>query len=189
MSYRIAVLGSTRGTNLSPLVQALQEKNLPVEIVLVLSDRAHALILDRAKNLGIPTVYLPSKGISREAYGQSLDVILREHHIDLVILLGFMQILSGDLTRKWSNQIINVHPSLLPKYAGLMDIKVHEAVLLDGNCESGCSVHLVEEEVDTGKILVQKRCFVEKNETSESLKAKVQALEVRALVEAIELLG
>ena len=77
---------------------------------------------------------------------------------------------------------------MLPKYAGLMNINVHEAVLLAGDCESGCSVHLVEEEVDSGKVLVQNRCYIEKNETSDSLKAKVQALEVLTLIEAIKLL-
>lgn len=129
-----------------------------------------------------------AKAISREAYDRKLDLILKEHQIDLIILLGFMRILSRYFTKAWSNQIINVHPSL-PKYAGLMDLNVHEAALEAGDSESGCCVHFVEEEVDAGQVLIQKRCVIKKNETGVSLKAKFQALEVLALVEAIELLG
>lgn len=185
MSLKIAVLGSTRGSNLEPLFQLIQTKKIPVEIVLVVSDKQDALILDRAKILGIHALFVSAKEMSREAYSEKLHTIFQQYHIDLIVLIGFMRILAAHFTQQWAGRIINVHPSLLPKYAGLMDLKVHEAVLAAGDTESGCTVHLVEEIVDAGKILVQKRCAIAHDETIESLKVKVQALEVPALLEAI----
>ena len=186
MTLKIAILGSTRGSNLEPLVQLLQAKQLPVEIVLLVSDRENALILERAQTLKIPTQFLSAKGLTREEYGEKLDTLLQQYQVDLIVLIGFMRILSADFTQKWPERIINVHPSLLPRHAGLMDLQVHAAAIDAGDTESGCSVHVVEAKVDAGQILVQKRCPIEIGETPESLKAKVQALEVPALVEAIQ---
>ncbi len=186
MSLKIAVLGSTRGSNLEPLLRAIKTKELATEIRLVISDRPDALILERAKNLGLLTSVLPGKGQSREEYGIHLDAVLKQHEIDLVVLIGFMRILAAEFTDKWKGKVLNVHPSLLPKHAGLMDLQVHAAVIAAGESESGCTVHAVEAVVDGGKILVQKRCALSPSETPESLKAKVQALEVPALIEAIQ---
>ena len=187
MSLNLAILGSTRGSNLEPLYRLIQNNHMPVELVLVMSDKENALILEQAKRLQIATLFVSAKGMSREDFGEKLNKIFFENHIDLIVLIGFMRILAANVTQQWPGHIINVHPSLLPKHAGLMDLNVHEAVIAAGDTESGCSVHLVEEEVDAGKILVQKRCVVTPNETPQSLKAKVQSLEVPALLEAIEL--
>lgn len=188
MSIKIAVLGSTRGTNLEPLFRLLASKQIGAEIVLVVSNREDALILERAKQLGIPAQFLADAGISREAYGKKLTALLQQHHIDLIVLIGFMRILAADFTKQWAGHIINIHPSLLPKHAGLMDLQVHRAAIAAGDTASGCTVHLVDEQVDGGKILVQKSCAIAPDETDESLKAKVQVLEVPALLDAIEIL-
>lgn len=186
MTLKIAILGSTRGSNLEPLFKQIQTENLAAEIVLVLSDREDALILIRAQTLGLTPLYLPATGLTRAEYGEKLNTVLKSHEIDLVLLVGFMRILAGDFTQKWSGKILNVHPSLLPKHAGLMDLQVHAAAIEAKDLESGCTVHAVEEIVDAGKVIVQKRCTIAPNETPASLKVKVQALEVPALVEAIK---
>ena len=99
-----------------------------------------------------------------------------------------MRILSAEFCRKWQDRILNVHPSLLPKYAGGMDTNVHADVLKNGDTETGCTIHFVTEEVDVGPILVQKSCYVDIEDTVQSLKTKVQALEGAAFIEAIQLL-
>ncbi len=187
MSLKIAILGSTRGSNLEPLFRQIKAAALPVEIVLVLSDKKEALILERAKNLSLTAQFLSAKDLTREAYGELLNQTLKQHQVDLVVLVGFMRILDKSFTQKWTGKVINVHPSLLPKHAGLMDLQVHAAAINAGDHESGCTVHLVEEIVDAGTVLIQKTCPITAGDTPESLKAKIQALEVPALVEAIKL--
>ena len=98
-----------------------------------------------------------------------------------------MRILSSNFCNEWNNKILNVHPSLLPKYAGEMDTSVHEEVLRNKEKESGCSIHFVTDEVDSGPVLIQKRCSVDEDETADSLKLKVQKLEGEAFLEAIPL--
>jgi phosphoribosylglycinamide formyltransferase-1 len=188
MKTNIAILGSTRGSHLQPLFESLQQKSLQAQITLVLSDQKNAGILERAKLLNIPHEFLSAQGLSREAYGEILSALLKKHEIDLVILIGFMRILSPQFTQDFSGRAINIHPSLLPKHAGLMDLQVHTAAIEAGETQSGCTVHYVEAEVDKGKILIQKSCPISPNETPESLKIKVQALEVPALIQAIQLL-
>ena len=99
-----------------------------------------------------------------------------------------MRILSKEFCQNWQDKILNVHPSLLPKYAGGMATNVHEEVLKNGDTETGCTIHFVTEEVDGGPILIQKSCSVEKDDTIESLKTKVQSLEGQAFIEAINLI-
>ena len=113
--------------------------------------------------------------------------LLEEHNVDLILLIGFMRILSQGFCHRWQDKILNVHPSLLPKYAGGMDTNVHEEVLLNGDLKTGCTIHFVTEDVDSGPILIQKSCAVEKSDTVETLKKKVQILEGQAFVEAINL--
>ena len=113
--------------------------------------------------------------------------ILKEHNVDLILLIGFMRILSSTFCSNWAGKILNVHPSLLPKYAGGMDTNVHEEVLKNNDKETGCTIHLVTDEVDGGPIIIQKRCEVDSNDTIDSLKSKVQTLEGEAFLEAIPL--
>ena len=117
-----------------------------------------------------------------------MTTILKQYNVELVLLIGFMRILSAEFCQAWRDRVLNVHPSLLPKYAGGMDMNVHEEVLKNGDHETGCTIHFVTETVDGGPVLVQKRCTVETNETMATLKLKVQALEGGAFIEAIQLI-
>lgn len=192
---RLVVLGSTRGTSLQPIIDAIAHGTLQATIVLVVSNKPDALILERARTHGIPAVYLDMKKNhgsederqkTREEYDRDIMTLLDQHHIDLILLIGYMRLLSSAFVQKWHKKIMNVHPSLLPKFPGGMDLDVHRAVLEAGEKETGCTVHWVDEGVDTGDIIVQKKCSVEPTDTPETLKAKVQALEGAALIEAIE---
>lgn len=186
---RLGVLGSTRGTNLTPLVQAIESEQLKARIELVISNKADALILDRAAQSGLPNQCIPSMGLTREAYDAAVSAALHRQQVEWVVLIGYMRILSADFIHAWRHRIINVHPSLLPAFAGLMDLAVHQAVLDAGVPETGCTVHYVTEEVDAGPVILQKRCPVLPGDTPDRLKARVQALEGDALIAAIQQLA
>lgn len=182
---RLAILGSTRGTDMLALITAIAQKQLDASIEVVISNRSEAIILERARAHQIQTEFLSPKNLSREEYDQKISEVLQAHNIDLIVLIGYMRILSNTFVSEWQNKIINVHPSLLPAFAGGMDQNVHQEVLDAGVNETGCTVHYVTEEVDKGPILVQKKCAVLAEDTVESLKARVQQLEGKALIEAI----
>jgi phosphoribosylglycinamide formyltransferase-1 len=186
---RLGILGSTRGTNLLALLTAREEQQLAATINLVVSNKPDALILERAEIHGIPKQYVNSQGLSREQYDQKISDLLRHHEITLVVLIGYMRILSAAFVTAWQQKIINVHPSLLPAFAGKMDLDVHRAVLAAGVKETGCTVHYVTEEVDAGPIVLQKRCPVFATDTPETLKQRVQQLEGDALIAAINQLS
>lgn len=182
---RIGILGSTRGTNLDAIVDAISQKKINAEITIVASNKTHAAILTRAADQDLKTIFLDPANLSREEFDAKMTEVLRQHEVDLVVLIGFMRILSAQFIHDWQGRIINVHPSLLPLHAGKMDLDVHRAVISAGEKESGCSVHVVTEEVDAGPILVQKKCVVLAADTPEQLKERVQQLEGAALVQAI----
>jgi len=182
----LAVLGSTNGTDLQAILDAINNGELDAEVSVAISNRENAYILERAKNHNVPAVFISHKGKTREEFDAEMTTVLKEHAVDLVLLIGFMRILSAEFCREWKNRILNVHPSLLPKYAGGMDTDVHEEVLKNGDVETGCTIHFVTEDVDGGPILIQKKCTVEPDDTIETLKAKVQKLEGEAFVEAIK---
>lgn len=177
--FKISVLGSTRGSNLAGLCQGLL--NTPTKIVDVLSNIMNAGILEKAKQLGLPHSCIPT-----ENFEKKLGVHLKDNEINLLVLIGFMKILSPHFVSQWRNKIINVHPSLLPKHAGLMNLSVHQAVLDAKEEQTGCTVHWVTEKVDAGGVILQKECDVFSNDDPQILKKRVQQLEVQALVEAIE---
>ena len=185
---RIGVLGSTRGTALVPLMEACAANQLNAEIVAVLSNKSQAQILEKGRSLGptVTTKFLSTKDKSREDYDAECTSVLVGAGVDLVLLIGYMRIVSKDFTDYWAGRCINVHPSLLPKHGGLMDLAVHQAVIDAGDTVSGCTIHQVTDEVDGGPIVVQKTVSVEVNETAESLKAKVQPLEGLAFIEAVQ---
>tara|TARA_B100000408_G_scaffold130858_1_gene115943 strand:- start:974 stop:1555 length:582 start_codon:yes stop_codon:yes gene_type:complete len=186
---KLGVLGSTNGTDLQAVIDAILSERLNACVSVVVSNRAGAFILERANNHGVPAFFISHEEKSREVFDKEITIILKEHRVDLVLLIGFMRILSSGFCREWHDKILNVHPSLLPKYAGGMNNSVHKDVLENKDVETGCTIHLVTEELDAGPIIVQKRCAVDKRETIASLKAKVQALEGIALIEAIQLVG
>ncbi|KTD27138.1 MULTISPECIES: phosphoribosylglycinamide formyltransferase [Legionella] len=182
---RLAVLGSTRGTNLNALVEAISNQELSASIELVISNKADAFILERAKQFGINSLFVNPQGLSREDFDSHLSSTLKEHKIELIVLIGYMRILSASFVAAWKEKIINIHPSLLPAYSGLMNLDVHQAVLKARETETGCTVHFVTEEVDAGPIILQKKCPVFTEDSPEILRDRVQQLEGKTLVEAI----
>ena len=192
---RIAVLGSTRGTVLPALLAACADGSLPgARVVLVLSDVPEAGILDKARAAGLPTACLPgadfkgAAGGGRRAWDAAALALLQAARVDVVALVGFMRILSPVLTQPFAWRMLNVHPSLLPAHGGGMDTDVHAAVLAAGEATTGCTIHLVDEgPVDGGPILVQRACAVLPGDDVAALKARVQALEGDAFVQALRM--
>jgi len=186
---RLGVLGSTRGTALIPIIEACASGELHAEIVAVVSNKKSAPILEKGRALGVTvtTKFISSKGLSRAQYDAECTATLLGAGVEFVLLIGYMRILSKPFTDFWAGRCINVHPSLLPKHAGGMDLAVHQAVLDAGEEETGCTIHQVTEAVDGGPIVIQKKVKVEAGDTAESLKAKVQPLEGPAFIEAIRM--
>ena len=185
---KLGVIGSTNGTDLQVILDAIGSGELNAEVSVVLSNQKNAYILDRAENHNVPAVFVSHKGKSRKEFDAELTAVLQEYGVNLVLLIGFMRILSVEFCRRWENRLLNVHPSLLPKYAGGLDINVHKEVLKNGDTETGCTIHFVTDEVDGGAILIQKECNVKAHDTVETLKTKVQKLEGEAFIEAIQLI-
>ena len=185
---KLAVLGSTRGTDLDAIVSAIDEGILNATIKLVISNKENAYILKRAEKNDIKSMFLSDNSVTREEYGNLLNKIFIDNNVDIVLLIGFMRILSKSLCKKWDNKILNVHPSLLPKYAGGINNKGHRDVLKNKDSETGCTIHYVTANVDSGPILIQKKCEVQPGDTIESLKDRVQHLEGQAFIEALHLI-
>tara|TARA_B110000438_G_scaffold63056_1_gene63576 strand:- start:7379 stop:7963 length:585 start_codon:yes stop_codon:yes gene_type:complete len=186
---KLGVLGSTKGTDLQKIIETEKLGQLKAKLSVVISNKKDAYILERAKAYNIPAIHISLKNKTREMFESRVTLALEKYHVDLILLIGFMRILSAEFCQTWKNKIINVHPSLLPKYSGGMDSSVHEQVLKSKDIESGCTIHYVTEQVDAGQIIMQKRCQIEKNETVETLKSKVQQLEGEAFVQVINKIG
>ena len=190
---RIAVLVSGGGTNLEALLNAQEAGQIPHgEIVLVLSSAAGAYALERAKNHGVPGFAVPRKGVSQEAFEAGLTDRLTEYRIDMIVLAGFLSILSEEFVGRWPERILNVHPSLIPAFCGkgMYGIKVHEAALARGVKVTGATVHLVNEIPDGGRILLQKAVEVLPVDTPEALQRRVmEQAEWVLLPQAAELLA
>ena len=173
----IAVLVSGGGTNLQALIDAQAAGQIQNgAISLVISSRTDAFALERAKKAGIPTRVLLRKGFAEQAdYDAALLALLKEFQIQLVVLAGFMTIISETVIRQYENQIINVHPALIPSFCGTgyYGLKVHEGVLSRGVKVTGATVHFVDEGTDTGPIILQKAVEVEQDDTPEILQRRV----------------
>ena len=185
---RLGIIGSTGGTDLQFIINAIRSGEINAKVSVVISNRKNAYILERADNHNVPAVFISHQGKEREDFDMEITAVLRAHSVDLVLLIGFMRILSEKFCSAWRDRLLNVHPSLLPKYAGGMDMNVHEEVLKNGDHETGCTIHFVTETLDGGPVLVQKRCAVETDDTIVTLKSKVQYLEGIAFIEAIQLI-
>jgi formyltetrahydrofolate-dependent phosphoribosylglycinamide formyltransferase len=190
-SLRIGILGSTRGTDMSAVVEGIAQRNLNASVVITASDRKRAGILERARGYGIPAEWVSTRDLEghrleREEFDRKINALLRTHRADLVLLIGYMRIASPWFCSQWEKRMVNVHPSLLPDFAGGMDSDVHTAVIESGRTQTGCTVHLVTAQVDEGPVLLQKRCRVFPEDTPETLKQRVQKLEGDALLEVIE---
>lgn len=186
----IAVLVSGSGTNLQALIDAARDPAYPARITLVISNKPQAGGLIRANDAGIPTeIVLPSDFKTAEpgAYEHAIHNLLREHEIDLVCLAGFMKILGPELISRWEGRILNIHPSLLPKFGGpgMYGDKVHRAVIRRAAKESGASVHIVTEECDEGPVIAQKAIPVYDFDTADSLAERVLAVEHQIYPQAV----
>ena len=173
---RIAVFVSGGGTNLEHLLLAQEAGQIPHgEIVLVCASNESAYALTRAANHGVPGVAVPKKQMTQEAFEAALNEKLAEYRVDVIILAGFLSILSADFVKQWPDRIINVHPSLIPSFCGkgMYGLKVHEAALSRGVKVTGATVHLVNEIPDGGRILLQKAVDILPGDTAEILQRRV----------------
>ena len=185
---KLGILGSTNGTDLQAIFDAIDSGELNAQVSVVLSNKKSSYILKRAQNNNVPALFVPQKGKTREKFDTEVMGILKSRGVDLVLLIGFMRILSASFCLKWKGRLLNVHPSLLPKHAGGVDTDVHKEVLKSSDIETGCTVHFVTDDIDEGPVLIQKKCNIEAHDTVETLKNKVQKLEGEALVEATQLI-
>lgn len=185
--FTIAVLASTRGTDLQAIIDEIKAGKLDVDLAAVISNKKDAFALERARERGFQAIFVDPKGKSREEYDRELIKILQELEVDLVVLVGYMRILTLPFIQAFRNRIINVHPSLIPKFCGpnFYGTNVHEAVLKAGEKETGMTIHIVTEECDKGPILLQKKVAIDPGDTPETLKAKVQELEKKWYPEVI----
>jgi phosphoribosylglycinamide formyltransferase 1 len=181
---RLGILISGRGSNFAAIAESIAGGRLNAEIAVVISNRAEAEGLRKARDLGLRAVSLPSQGLDREIYDQQLIAELCASRVDLVCLAGYMRILSGRFIHQFSGRILNIHPSLLPAFPGL-DAQ-HQA-LQHGVKYSGCTVHFVDEGVDSGPILKQAVVPVLDDDTAETLAARILEQEHRVYSEAIAL--
>jgi phosphoribosylglycinamide formyltransferase-1 len=183
----LGVLASTRGTDLQAIIDAIEARALDARIACVISNKADAFALERAKGHGIEAIFLdPKKYESKEAYDQEIVRILQERGVELLLLIGYNKFITAPLLEAFKNRAMNIHPSLLPAFKG-WDRNVHQDVL-DAGCKvSGCSLFFVTGEPDAGPIVAQKAIELTEAETVESLKGKVQVAEQEVLLRAIKL--
>lgn len=182
---RLAVLVSGNGTNLEAIIQAAKNENYPALVSVVLSDQRDCFALARARKHGIPAVFIDPKLFpTKEAYDQMLVTTIKEYKIDLVVLAGFMRILSPLFVRSFPHQILNIHPSLLPDLPGLNAVKK----ALDAHLtKTGCTIHYVDEGVDTGPAILQEEIPIRPDDTEESLHNRIHTVEHRLYPQAIKL--
>ena len=191
---KIGVLASTRATDLQAVIDAIKSKKINARISVLISNKKDAYALERAKNNKIKPVLIDINKFSnikdkekkREAFDKEASKILDENNVDLILLIGYLRYFSPWFVNKYRNKIMNIHPSLLPKYPG-MDRSVHAEVLKNNEKKSGATLFFVDEGADTGPIILQKQVRIDKNETVDSLKEKVQKAEQEIIVKAVDL--
>ncbi len=182
---RIAVLASGRGSNLEAILEAAERGGISGEIVLAISDRVDAPALEKAEKGGVEAVFVDPKEYSgREAYDQALVDQLKRARVDLVVLAGFMRLLSPLFVRSFPMQILNIHPSLLPAFSGTDGVA---QAFAHGVKVTGCTVHFVDEGLDSGPIVLQEAVPVIQRETVQTLHQRIQAVEHRLYPTAIDL--
>ena len=189
-NFKITVLLSGNGTNLQALIDAVNSGVLPeVKIVQVISNRKEAYGLKRGKDASIPTYFLEkTNNNSLKGQDENLFRILELEKPDLIVLAGYLKRVDEPVISAYKKRIINIHPSLLPKYGGpgFYGLKVHQAVLNSGDKETGATVHYVDQGMDTGRIILQEKVSVDPNDTAEEISKKVLEIEHRILVEAVK---
>jgi phosphoribosylglycinamide formyltransferase-1 len=186
---RLAVLASGRGSNLQALIDAIEAGQVQAKIVAVISNKKDAVALERARKHGLPDLFVDPKPFagrpdSREAYDRALLEVLEKHDVELVLLAGYMKIVTAVLVNAYANRMMNIHPSLLPSFPGLDAQKK----AIDWGCKlAGCTVHFVTEGVDEGPIIVQAAVPILDNDTPESLAARILVQEHKIYPRAVQL--
>jgi formyltetrahydrofolate-dependent phosphoribosylglycinamide formyltransferase len=173
---KVGILISGRGSNMMALVEAAQDDSCPYEVAIVASDKPDAPGLSWAREQGLVTFALSPKGIGKPAHEAAIDGALREVGVEVIALAGYMRLLSDDFVARWRGRVVNIHPSLLPKYKGL---HTHQRAIDAGDAAAGCSVHVVTEELDGGEVLGQAEVAIAPDDTAETLAERVLTLEHR----------
>lgn len=181
---RIAIFASGNGSNAIRIIDYFRH-NPDVEVAFLLSNREDAPVVDAARSKHVKVVVLTNSEVEN---GSCLTNLCKQERLDFIILAGFLRKIPVELIQAFPNKIVNVHPSLLPKFGGqgMYGKHVHEAVLLGGESESGITIHYVNEEFDKGEHIAQFRCFIDETETLESLQAKIHELEHAHFPKTIE---
>jgi phosphoribosylglycinamide formyltransferase-1 len=182
---KIGVIVSGRGSNLQSIIDHIAEGKLDVDVAVVVSDHKDAFALERAAKAGIPAAVVERKGCrDKEEFEDKIDAALRNAGAELVVLAGFMRILTGHFISRWEHKIVNIHPALLPSFKGL---DAQGQAVDYGVKVAGCTVHFVDEGTDTGPIILQKVVPVMDDDTEETLAERILVEEHKALPEAIRL--
>jgi len=186
---RIGVLASGGGTNLQAIMDACARGEIDGDVVIVISDKADAFALERARKKGIPAVVIAPKGLNREEHEKLIYESLSKEKTDLVVLAGYMRILTPWIIQRYEGKMMNIHPALLPSFggSGMYGERVHKAVLDYGCKVSGCTVHFVSTDIDGGPIVLQESVPVLDNDTPESLANRIHPVEHRLYPKAIAL--
>jgi phosphoribosylglycinamide formyltransferase-1 len=185
MKKRIGVLLSGRGSNFVALAESVAAGRIPdSEIAIVVSNREGAPGIDKAKERGIATQVIPSKGLEREAYDRQVVAVLNKHNVDLICLAGYMRLLSPYFVASFPNRILNIHPSLLPSFPGL---ESQRQALEYGVKFAGCTVHFVDENLDAGPIVLQAAIPVRDEDTEATLSERILTEEHRIYSEAVKI--
>lgn len=189
MKKRIAVFASGGGTDLQSVIDAVRQGEIEAEIAVVIGSKAGIYALERARLAGIETAVFDKRDFENlDAMYEALIVFLQKRRVDLIVLAGYLTILTPNIVRAFERKIINIHPSLIPKYCGIgfYGMRVHEAVIAGGETESGCTVHYVDEGADTGAIIAQTKVPVYPDDTPETLQKRVLEAEHRLLPQTVK---
>ncbi len=192
MLLKLAILISGRGSNMKAILDAIKKQNIPIKPMVVISNKPTAIGLKIARKIGVQTEIIESKGFqgNRWEYDKKIMRILNKYRItpknSLICLAGFMRILSPEFIKKFKNRILNIHPSILPAFPGL---DAQRQAIESGASHSGCTVHFVDEGVDTGPIIVQEIVKIKNDDTEEALSKRILTKEHKAYVKAVKLIA
>jgi len=187
MTLKIGVLASTKATDMQAIIDSINARKIDAEIAIVISDNKHAGALERAHRHSIDAVYLnPNEFRNKEAFDSKIVELLMQHNVEILLLIGYNRIVRAPLLEHYKDRIMNIHPSLLPEFAGAFDLNVHEQVLSEGRKETGCTLHFVTEDVDEGPIIMQKKVKISKDDNAQSLKEKVQKAEQDIILKTLQ---
>ena len=186
--FNIAILSSGTGNSSKKLLENIKNKNINSIVSVIITNKSDAKIIDLAKLYKISYIYLPKKkDVSNTSYDTQLVTILQSYNIDTIFLIGYMRIVTRIIIDNYKNKIFNIHPSLLPKYKNMMDLDIHQKVIENNDLYTGCTLHIVEEGVDEGEIVLQKKIEVTTTDKYD-LKKNIQNLENECILNCVELI-